>query len=160
MASYEFEDSDDYYSPEDYDMYYEEDSYSRSGARSNYYYEFDLRYYDYYDYSYYSQWTYYYTPHAVPEYDDYYYGYGDYYSYEDYYMPDDLEPLWYEFIVNDDEINSWGVVMTYDENLSEFYLWTSGDDICQLNVSPDFTYFTVEDCPECSCAFAEEYEWY
>ena len=43
------------------------------------------------------------------------------------------EPVWYEFIVNDD-VESWAVVMSYDEGMQEFYLWTAANDICQLNI--------------------------
>lgn len=49
--------------------------------------------------------------------------------------------------------------MTYDENLSEFYLWTSSDDVCLLTLDSDITSFTVENCPDCSCEFAEENGW-
>lgn len=165
MNTTDFEDSEDYYYvPDDYDYYLEDDDYSRSSKRQNYYYEFDLRYYDYYDYSYYSQWNYYYTVEAhsaIDEYDDYYadyYGYDSDYYYDEYYYDEDLEPLWYEFVVNE-EVGSWGVVMTYDETLQEFYLGTASNDVCLLNLDPDFTYFTVHDCPDCHCDFASEAGW-
>lgn len=44
-------------------------------------------------------------------------------EFDNYEIEETLDPLWYEFIVND-EVDSWALVMTYDENFSEFYLWT------------------------------------
>ena len=155
-SSFEFEDSEDYYYvPDNYDYYSEEDGDDyMSDRRQNYYYEFDLRYYDYYDYSYYSQWNYYYgedlnsdSPYERSVYDN-----------ADYYQDEGEEPLWYEFVVSED-VESWAVVMTYDENLSEFYLWTAADDICLLELDQSLEYFTIEDCAECSCPFVYENEW-
>ena len=73
------------------------------------------------------------------------------------------EPVWYEFIVSDD-VESWAVVMSYDENMQEFYLWTAANDICQLNVdystaSATTYYLDIQDCPECRCSYLEEYGW-
>jgi hypothetical protein len=44
-------------------------------------------------------------------------------------------PVWYNFIVND-EMESWAVIGTYEEDLSVFYLWTPSDDTCIL--TPDW----------------------
>ena len=40
-------------------------------------------------------------------------------------------PVWYNFIVND-EMGSWAVVATYDEEFESFYLWTGGEEACLL----------------------------
>lgn len=111
------------------------------------------------------------TEYPVEAYDgadeEYYYIDDEYYYIdEDYYNIDyDLEPLWYEFIVYEDHheqdtYGKWAVVMTYDYNLTEFYLWTSDDHICLMNLDPDFTFFEVENCPECSCPYPVLHDWY
>lgn len=43
------------------------------------------------------------------------------------------EPVWYEFIVNE-EVDSFAVVMTYDETYENLYLWTANNDICALKL--------------------------
>jgi hypothetical protein len=46
------------------------------------------------------------------------------------------QPVWYSFIVSE-EVDSWAVVMTYDEDYEQLYLWTAANDICQLEL--DYT---------------------
>lgn len=54
-----------------------------------------------------------------------------------------MEPVWYNFIVNEDEVGSWAVVATYDEEFESFYLWTGGDTACLL--IPDWKTDNKED---------------
>ena len=52
------------------------------------------------------------------------------------------EPLWYNFIVNDD-VGSWGLFMTYEEDFSQFILYTAAEDICVF--TPDWKTGNPED---------------
>ena len=45
------------------------------------------------------------------------------------------EPVWYNFIVNDD-LATWAVIATYDEEMEAFYLWTPTEEVCLL--TPDW----------------------
>lgn len=45
------------------------------------------------------------------------------------------EPLWYEFVTNDD-IGTWAVIATWSEMYDEFFLLTSGSQVCFL--TPDW----------------------
>lgn len=48
---------------------------------------------------------------------------------------EEITPVWYSFIVNE-EVNSWAVIATYDEEYNKFYLWTPDDNSCVL--TPDW----------------------
>ena len=75
------------------------------------------------------------------------------------------EPVWYNFIVNEEEIGSWAVVATWDMEFELFYLWTGEDEVCVL--TPDWKsdnkedniwgFFVSEDPSVGSCPFVEEY---
>jgi hypothetical protein len=52
------------------------------------------------------------------------------------------EPVWYNFIVNE-EMESWAIIATYDEDYDVFYLWTPADDACVL--TPDWKTDNKED---------------
>jgi hypothetical protein len=39
------------------------------------------------------------------------------------------EPIWYNFIVNE-ELESWAVIATYDEEHKVFFLWNGADEAC------------------------------
>ena len=41
------------------------------------------------------------------------------------------EPVWYEFVTNDD-IGTWAVIATFSEYYDEFFLLTSGSQVCAL----------------------------
>ena len=45
------------------------------------------------------------------------------------------EPIWYNFITNDD-METWAVIATYDDEMEAFYLWTPAEDVCLL--TPDW----------------------
>lgn len=71
------------------------------------------------------------------------------------------EPVWYNFIINE-ELESYAVVATYEEDLSVFYLWTPGNDTCILtpdwktnNPEDNIWGFFVSDWDN-SCPFIEE----
>ena len=48
---------------------------------------------------------------------------------------EEIVPVWYNFIVNE-ELNTWAVIATYDEEFNLFYLWTPDDNSCVL--TPDW----------------------
>jgi hypothetical protein len=54
----------------------------------------------------------------------------------------EMEPVWYNFIVNN-EMESWAIIATYDEEFELFYLWTPEDDVCALK--PDWKTENNED---------------
>jgi len=73
-------------------------------------------------------------------------------------------PVWYNFIVSD-ELSTWAVIATYEDDFSVFYLWTPSDDTCIL--TPDWKSddpneniwgFFVSDWDD-SCPFIEELGW-
>jgi hypothetical protein len=80
------------------------------------------------------------------------------------------EPVWYNFIVNDD-LETWAIIATYEEDFSVFYLWTPDDNTCILtpdwknpdNQEENIWGFFVSDW-ENSCPYIEEngwtYTWY
>ena len=75
-------------------------------------------------------------------------------------------PIWYNFIVND-EMETYAVIATYEEDLSVFYLWTPTDEVCMLtpdwktdNMEDNIWGFFVNDTTEGNgCPFIEEQEW-
>jgi hypothetical protein len=76
------------------------------------------------------------------------------------------DPVWYNFIVNEDEIGSWAVVATWDPTYQTMYLWTGDDQTCMLttdwndptNPEAGAMGFYVSEDPEAgSCPFIEEY---
>jgi hypothetical protein len=75
------------------------------------------------------------------------------------------EPVWYNFIVNDD-LATWAVIATYDEEMEAFYLWTPTEEVCLL--TPDWKSddkadniwgFFVNETAEGPCPFIEEQGW-
>ena len=76
------------------------------------------------------------------------------------------EPVWYNFIVNDD-LEAWAVIATYDPEFNEFYLWTPQDDVCLLtpdwksdNKEDNIWGFFVSDTDEGNgCSFVMEMGW-
>jgi len=51
------------------------------------------------------------------------------------YASEEEMPLWYNFIVSE-EVGTYAVIATYDEDFAVFYLWTPSDDVCML--TPDW----------------------
>ena len=77
---------------------------------------------------------------------------------------EEVEPTWYNFIVNDD-LESWAVIATYVEDFSVFYLWTPDNSTCVLtpdwktnNMEDNIWGFYVSDWDN-SCPFIEELGW-
>jgi len=58
------------------------------------------------------------------EFYDFYYGYDDYYYDEDdeYYSE---EPAFFTFIVEEEALNTWGMLFAYEEDMSDLTLMTS-----------------------------------
>jgi hypothetical protein len=45
------------------------------------------------------------------------------------------DPVWYNFIINE-ELESWAVLATWDEDFETFYIWNALDEVCKL--TPDW----------------------
>jgi hypothetical protein len=58
------------------------------------------------------------------------------------YASEEEMPLWYNFIVSE-EVGTYAVIATYDEDFAVFYLWTPSDDVCML--TPDWKSDNRED---------------
>jgi hypothetical protein len=78
---------------------------------------------------------------------------------------DGEDPVWYQFIVND-EIGSYAVIATWDEEYEVFYVWTPDNNTCRL--TPDWKTDNKEDNiwgfyvsyeEGYSCRFIEENGW-
>jgi hypothetical protein len=84
---------------------------------------------------------------------------------------EEIVPVWYNFIVNE-ELNTWAVIATYDEEFNLFYLWTPDDNSCVLtpdwknpdNREENIWGFFVSTEDGYACPFIEEngwsYAWY
>lgn len=100
------------------------------------------------------------------DYSDYDYDYDSTYDYEyDDYSDNSTytrDPVWYSFIVSD-ELASWAIFLTYEQDFSIFYLYTPAGDMCTMR--PDWKtdnpgdgangFFVSDDFGMCS--FVSEY---
>jgi hypothetical protein len=69
------------------------------------------------------------------EFYDVYYGYGDDYD-DDYYGED--EPAFYTFIVEEEALNTWGMLYAYEEDMSDLTLMTSTEEYCLMSLDESF----------------------
>lgn len=66
--------------------------------------------------------------------------------------------MWFNFIVNTD-LDTWAIIVTYEEDFSDLSLVTPGDDYCYLEFDETYEGVYVSEYWEGSCPFIEEYGW-
>ena len=65
-----------------------------------------------------------------------------------------------------DDLASWAIITTYDEDFEAFYLWTPADEVCLLtpdwksdNKEDNINGFFISETEEGPCPFVEEEGW-
>jgi hypothetical protein len=79
-------------------------------------------------------------------------------NYDDDYYGED-EPAFFTFIVEEEALNTWGILVAYEEDMSDLTLMTSTEEYCLMSLDESYQGVYVSEYWEGSCPFIEEYGW-